>query len=105
MYAIVKTGGKQYKAAKDELIIVDKLLGEPGTAVEFSEVLFLADGDTTTFGASVAKDAVVRGEIVRQFKDKKINAFNYKAKKNERKRWGHRQQLTIVKITEVAAGS
>ena len=105
MYAIVKTGGKQYKAAKDDVIIVDKLPGDPGAGVEFGEVLLVVDGDKATVGSSLVKGAVVRGEIVRQVKDKKINAFNYKAKKNERKRWGHRQQLTHVKITEVVSGS
>ncbi len=104
MYAIVKTGGKQYKAAKDDVIIVDLLQGEPGTAVEFSEVLLLVDGDKSTVGSSLVSGAVVKGEIVRQVKDKKINAFNYKPKKNERKRWGHRQRLTHVKITEVVGG-
>jgi large subunit ribosomal protein L21 len=105
MYAIVKSGGKQYKAAKDEVIIVDKLAGEPGAAIEFSEVIFVSDGATTKVGSSLVKGALVKGEIVRQAKDKKINAFNYKAKKNERKRWGHRAELTHVKIIEVVAGN
>jgi large subunit ribosomal protein L21 len=105
MYAIVKTGGKQYKAAKDDVLIIDKLEGEAGTAVEFGEVLLLVDGDKSTVGSAFIKGAVVKGEIIRQAKDKKINAFNYKAKKNERKRWGHRAQLTHVKITEVVTGS
>jgi|SRR5579862_5755573 len=104
MYAIVKTGGKQYKAAKDDVIIVDLLPGEPGTAVEFNEVLLLVDGDKSTVGSSLIEGASVKGEIVRQVKDKKINAFNYKPKKNERKHWGHRQRLTHVKITEVVGG-
>ncbi|HWD41779.1 MAG TPA: 50S ribosomal protein L21 [Fimbriimonas sp.] len=104
MYAIVKTGGKQYKAEKDGVLIVDKLPGEPGAAVEFTEVLLVVDGEKSNVGSSLVKGAVVKGEIVRQAKDKKINAFNYKPKKNERKRWGHRQQLTHVRITEVVAG-
>lgn len=104
MYAILKTGGKQYKAAKDDVLIVDRIPGEPGTAVEFSEVLLLVDGENSTVGSSFIKGAVVKGEIVRQAKDKKINAFNYKPKKNQRKRWGHRAQLTHVKIVDVVAG-
>lgn len=104
MYAIVKTGGKQYKAAKDDVLIVDRLEGEAGTAVDFAEVVLVVDGENTTVGSPLVTGAVVRGEIVRQAKDKKINAFNYKAKKNVRKRWGHRQQLTHVRITDVTVG-
>ena len=104
MYAIVKTGGKQYKAEKDAVLIVDKLEGEAGTAVEFGEVLLFVDGDKNTVGSPLVQGAVVRGEIVRQAKGPKIDAFNYKAKKNERKRWGHRQPQTHVKISEVVAG-
>jgi large subunit ribosomal protein L21 len=104
MYAIVKTGGKQFKAAKDDVLIVEKLEGEPGTPIEFAEVLMLVDGETSTIGSPFVKGAAVKGEIVRQSKSKKIEAFNYKPKKNERKRWGHRQPQTHVKITEVVGG-
>jgi large subunit ribosomal protein L21 len=104
MYAIVKTGGKQFKAAKDDLLIVEKLVGEPGTAIELGEVVMVVDGDKTTVGSPFVKGAMVKGEIVRQTKAKKINAFNYKPKKNERKHWGHRQPETHVKVTEVVAG-
>ncbi len=105
MYAIVKTGGKQFKAAQNDVIIVEKLEGEPGTAVELGEVLLIADGAKFKVGSPFLKGAKVTGEIIRQAKSKKINAFNYKAKKNERKRWGHRQQQTFVKITGIEAGS
>ena len=104
MYAIVKTGGKQFKAAKDDVLIVEKLEGDPGTAVELNEVLLVVDGGNTTVGAPFIKGALVKGEIVRQSKSKKIEAFNYKPKKNERKRWGHRQPQTHIRITEVLAG-
>ena len=105
MYAIVKTGGKQFKAAKDDVLIVEKLEGDPGTPIEFSEVLLLVDGENSTIGSPFIKGATVKGEIVRQSKSKKIEAFNYKAKKNERKRWGHRQPETHVRILEVQVGS
>jgi large subunit ribosomal protein L21 len=105
MYAIIKTGGKQYKAAKDDVLIVDRLAGDAGAAVEFNEVLLIVDGDDSSVGSSTVKGATVKGEILRQVKDKKINAFNYKAKKNERKRWGHRQKLTHVRILDVVAGA
>ncbi|AIE87961.1 50S ribosomal protein L21 [Fimbriimonas ginsengisoli] len=105
MYVIVKTGGKQYKAAKNDVLIVEKLEGEAGTAVELSEVLLVVDGENTTVGSPLIKGALVRGEIIRQAKGPKIEAFNYKPKKNERKRWGHRQPQTHLRITEVLAGS
>lgn len=104
MYAIVKTGGKQYKAEKADILIVDKLEGEPGTAIELDTVVMVCDGDKVTLGSPFVKGAKVTVEIVRQAKAKKIDGFNYKAKKNERKRWGHRQPLTHVRITDVVAG-
>ncbi len=104
MYAIIKTGGKQYKAAKDEVIVVEKIEGEPGTLVTLDEVLSLVGEGDITLGSPFVKGAKVMGTILRQGKGPKINAFNYKAKKNIRKRWGHRQPLTHVKITEVIGG-
>ena len=105
MYVIVQTGGKQFQAEKDKTIIVEKLEGEPGTTVELSDVLMVCDGDKYTVGSPFVKGAVVKAEIVRQGKAKKIVGFNYKPKKNERKRWGHRQPQTHLKVTEVLAGS
>lgn len=104
MYVIVQTGGKQYKAEKDELLIVEKLEGEAGAKVELDEVVMVCDGDKVTLGSPYVKGAKVMAEIVMQGKAKKINGFNYKAKKNERKRWGHRQPQTHLKVTEVLAG-
>ena len=105
MYAIVKTGGKQFKAAKDDILIVEKLEGEPGTKIELGEVVMICDGSKFKVGAPLVKGAKVSCEIVRQGKGPKIEAFNYKAKKNERKRWGHRQPQTHIRITAVEAGS
>lgn len=101
MYVIVKTGGKQFRAAEGETIIVEKLDGEVGSSVELSEVLAVFDGESTTVGSPFVKGAVVTAEIIRQAKAKKINALNYKPKKNERKRWGHRQPQTFLKVTGV----
>lgn len=103
MYAIVKTGGKQFKATLNDELIVEKLEGEVGAVVELSEVLMIVDGDKLTVGSPFVKGAVVKAEIVRHAKAKKIEAFNYKPKKNERKRWGHRQPQTFLRITEVSA--
>lgn len=104
MYAIVKTGGKQLRAEKDAVLIVEKLDGEAGTKVELGEVILIQNGDKITLGSPFIKGAKVKGEIVRQGKGPKIVAFNYKAKKNERKRWGHRQPQTILKITDIVGG-
>jgi large subunit ribosomal protein L21 len=101
MQVIVKTGGKQYTAAQGDVLIVEKLDGEAGTKVELTEVVAVINGDKTEVGSPFIKGAKVVGEIVRQGKAKKINAFNYKPKKNERKRWGHRQPETHLKVTEV----
>lgn len=105
MYAIVKTGGKQFRAEKGGTLVVEKLVGEPGTKIELDEVLMICDGEKHKIGSPLVKGAKVRAEIVRQGKGAKINAFNYKAKKNERKRWGHRQPETHLKVTEIVAGS
>lgn len=105
MYAIVKTGGKQFRAEKDALLVVEKLIGEPGTAVVLDEVLLVCDAGKLKTGSPFVKGAKVKAEIIRQGKAKKINAFNYKAKKNERKRWGHRQPQTHLRVLEVVAGS
>lgn len=104
MYAIVKTGGKQFKAAKDDVLIVEKLDGEPGAKVELDEVVLVCEGDKVKVGSPYVKGAKVKAEIVRQGKAKKINGFDYKPKKNERKRWGHRAEMTEIKITDVTAG-
>ena len=104
MYVIVKTGGKQFKAAKDDVLIVEKLAGSAGDSVELGEIVMVCDGEKVTVGSPFVNGAKVKATIVRQGKAKKINAYNYKAKKNVRKRWGHRQQQTILKITDVVGG-
>jgi len=104
MYAIVKTGGKQYKAAADDVLIVEKLDGEPGSKLDLEEVVMVCDEKGVKVGSPFVKGAKVRTEILRQAKGPKIEAFNYKPKKNERKRWGHRQKLTHLKVLEVLAG-
>ena len=105
MYAIVKTGGKQYRAEKGEKLTVEKLDGEVGSKVDLTDVLMVADGAKVNVGSPFVKGAKIKTEIVRQGKGPKINAFNYKAKKNERKRWGHRQPETVLVVTEIVAGS
>ncbi|MCB0826533.1 MAG: 50S ribosomal protein L21 [Fimbriimonadaceae bacterium] len=104
MYAIVKTGGKQFKAAKDDVIIVEKIDGEKGDTVTLNEVVMVCDDKGVKVGSPFVKGAQVEATIVRQGKAKKINAFNYKPKKNIRKRWGHRQPQTHLRIVSVSGG-
>ena len=101
MYAIVLTGGKQYKVAKDEIIKVEKIDKEIGEKVELDVVMLNNDGNIAC-GKEVANSKVV-AEVVAQDKAKKIVVFKYKSKKNERKRQGHRQPFTALKIAEIKA--
>ena len=101
MYAIVTTGGKQYKAEAGKALKVEKLDVEVGATVKL-DVLMLADGDKVVVGESAAK-AVVNAEVLAQDKARKVVVFKYKAKKNERKRQGHRQPYTVLKIKEIKA--
>ncbi|WP_027019094.1 50S ribosomal protein L21 [Corynebacterium sputi] len=101
MYAIVKTGGKQYKVAEGDLVKVEKIEGEAGTAVSLTPVL-LVDGADVTAGDKLA-NATVNAEIVEQTKGPKINGMHYKNKTGYKRRWGHRQPLTVLKVTGVKA--
>ena len=101
MYAIVENGSKQYKAEVGQVIRFEKLSANVGDKVEF-EVLMLADENGIKV-ADEAKAFKAVGEVVEQGKDKKIIVFKYKAKKNERKKQGHRQPFTAVKILEIVA--
>ena len=101
MYAVIRTGGKQYRVAKGELLQVDKINGEVGQSVEFTEVLMLANGERIEIGRPVLGDSKVVGEIVEQGKGKKIVIFKSKRRKGYRKKQGHRQQYTVLKIKEI----
>jgi large subunit ribosomal protein L21 len=99
-YAVIRTGGKQYRVEPGSLIRVEKLVGDVGSPVEFTEVL-LAGGDALRIGTPLVEGVVVRGEIVAHARDKKILVFKKKRRKNYRRRRGHRQSLTTVKVTEI----
>ena len=103
MYAIIKTGGKQYKVAEGDVIYVEKLEGEAGTGIVFDEVLALVDGDKTTVGKPTVAGAKVTAKVEEQGKAKKILVFKYKAKSNYRRRQGHRQPFTKVTIEKIEA--
>lgn len=102
MYAIVATGGKQYKVAVNDVIDVEKLAAEAGDKVNF-DVLFINDGKQAIFDADKLAKAKVTGEVVEQFKGNKQLVFKFKRRKGYRRLQGHRQNLTKVKITDIAA--
>lgn len=102
MKAIFVTGGKQYYVSEGDVIYVEKLNIEAGSTVEFDKVLAVA-GDTMTVGNPIVSGAKVSGTVLSQGKSKKIVVFKYKAKKNERKKQGHRQLYTKVQIDEIKA--
>lgn len=103
MYAIIKTGGKQYKVAAGDVITVEKLAAGEGEAVVFDQVLTVVNDADVKIGTPVVEGAKVTGKVEAQGKDKKILVFKYKAKSNYRKRQGHRQPFTKVVIEKIEA--
>ena len=102
MYAVVKTGGKQYRVAKDDKIVVDRMIGEDGDSVILDQVLMMADGDKVTVGSPVIEGAAVGATVLRQTRGPKIMVFRRKRRKNFRRIRGHRQDLTLLQINEIA---
>ncbi len=101
MYAVIRTGGKQYKVEEGQTLDVE-LLGEPGAEVELTPVL-LVDGDSVSATPDQLGKAKVTATVVDSVKDAKINGFTYKNKSNQRRRWGHRQQKSRIRITAIKA--
>ena len=101
MYAIIKTGGKQYKVAEGDVIMVEKLAAGEGEAVVFDQVLTVVNDADVKIGTPVVEGAKVTGKVEAQGKDKKILVFKYKAKSNYRRRQGHRQPYTMVEIEKI----
>ena len=101
MFAVIKTGGKQYKVAPGDVIKVEKLPGEPGETVELSEVLLVAGEDRLEVGTPVVEGARVRATIVDQGRSRKIIVFKKKRRKNYKRKRGHRQYYTVLKIDEI----
>jgi large subunit ribosomal protein L21 len=100
-YAIIRSGGKQYRVAPGDIIAVEKLNAASGDQVVFDEVVLQADGDNITVGNPVIAGAQVTGELIEQFKDKKVIAFKYKRRKGYHRTVGHRRRLTRVKINSI----
>lgn len=101
MYAIIKTGGKQYRVAEGQTLKVEKLALEPGNSVDFNEVLMVSNGDQIEIGSPCVANAAVSAEVVEHGRDKKINILKFKRRKHHMKRAGHRQDFTRIKITKI----
>ena len=102
MYAIVKTGGKQYRVQPGDTIEVERLVGEPGSTLDLDEVLLVGGDGETRVGSPVVPNAVVRAEVVGHPRGEKIIVFRFKAKARYRRKTGHRQELTRLRITDIA---
>ncbi|MGA8698759.1 MAG: 50S ribosomal protein L21 [Xanthobacteraceae bacterium] len=100
MFAVFKTGGKQYRVAAEDVIKVGKVKGEPGEIVEFGEVLVVG-GDSLSLGAPTVAGATVAAEVLDQARGPKIIAFKKRRRKNSRRKIGHRQEFTVLRITEI----
>ncbi len=103
MYAVIKTGGKQYKVATNDIILVEKLEAEAGATVNLEEVLMIGDGANVTVGSPTVKGASVAAEVLDQAKADKVIIFKKHRRHNYRRKRGHRQPLTVLKITNIKA--
>ena len=102
MFAVIRTGGKQYKVAKDDVIAIERLDGDAGAKITFGEVMMLG-GDSPKHGAPLISGASVTAEVVDQGKGEKVVAFKKRRRKNTHRKRGHRQHFTKVKITGISA--
>lgn len=105
MFAVVKTGGKQYKVASGDVIKVEKLDAEAGATVELDQVLMVGDDAKVTVGAPLVTGASVAAEVVDQRKGPKITIFKKRRRKNHRRTRGHRQPVTVLRVTNIRAGA
>lgn len=103
MYAVLSTGGKQYKVEEGEVLRIEKIPGEIGSSISFDKVLMFSDGEKVRVGAPLLEGISVSGHIVEQDKAKKILVFKSKRRKNYRRKQGHRQPYTAVKIDSITA--
>jgi large subunit ribosomal protein L21 len=105
MYAVVKTGGKQYRVSNGDTIKVEKLPGDIGDVVTLDEVLLVADGDNLAVGKPTVDGAAVSAEILDQDRHRKVLVFKYKRRKRYRRKNGHRQPYTALRVIDIARGS
>ena len=102
MYAVVKTGGKQYRVEKDDVVLVEKLNANDGDQVVLGDVLMLGEGKNVTIGNPLVNDAAVMAQVVRQTRGPKITMIYKRRRKNSRRKQGHKQDLTLLKIVDIA---
>jgi large subunit ribosomal protein L21 len=105
MYAVVQTGGKQYRVSPGDIIVANRLPGEDGETVVLSEVLMVDDGNTPQIGSPLIDKAVVRATIIEQGRDDKIIVFKKRRRQGYRRKRGHRQLITVMRVVEISAGS
>lgn len=103
VYAVIETGGKQYKVSEGDVIFVEKLAAEEGSDIAFDKVLVCGDGSNVKVGSPMLDSAKVTGKVVKNGKGKKITVLTYKPKKNEKRKMGHRQPYTKVEIVKIEA--
>lgn len=103
MFAVVKTGGKQYRVAEGDVIKVEKLAGDVGKNITLDEVLMIGDEKGVKVGEPLLKGASVTADVLEQKKDKKITVFKKKRRQNYRRKKGHRQEITVLRVTKIAA--
>lgn len=101
MYAVIKTGGKQYRVAKGDEVKIEQLKGEVGDAVTFEQVLLTSNGENVEVGQPILDNSKVVGRITRHGKDRKVVVFKYKKRKGYRRKKGHRQTFTLVRIEDI----
>lgn len=104
MYAVIKTGGKQYRVSEGDILKVEKLDAEDGASVEFDQVLMVSNGDDVKLGAPLLEGSKVQATVLRNAKAAKVMIIKFKRRQNYRRTQGHRQQFTEVKITGITAG-
>jgi large subunit ribosomal protein L21 len=102
MYAVVKTGGKQYRVQKEDVVLVEKLNANDGDQLVLSDVLMVSDGKNVTLGTPLINDAAVMAQVIRQTRGPKITMIYKRRRKNSRRKQGHKQDLTLLKIIDIA---
>jgi large subunit ribosomal protein L21 len=103
MFAVIRTGGKQYRVAAEDVIRVDRVNGQPGEIVEFGEVLVVG-GDTPQLGTPTVSGATVAGEVLQHTRGDKVIAFKKRRRKNSRRKRGYRHEFSVIRITEILTG-
>jgi len=103
MFAVIRTGGKQYKVAPNDVIVVERLDGDSGAAIEVSDVLIVGDGANTIVGKPAVEGAKVAAQVINQSRNPKITVLKFKRRKKYRRTAGHQQDVTVLRITEISA--